>query len=181
MLQRDVSLGNTLILEDETEGFLNDMDLAVLETRTEPSGAPAKTGTRPFMAIGALYNEPHNFMHDLESFFWVLFWIGVHWNGPDKVMTSVKEYESWNYMRAEELGNVKSGTVVEEGRFGWTIEKHFTPYCQPLIPCVKDLREVVFPDGKRWLTEDEGLYSRMRAILAKAREDLKASTVLDSS
>jgi hypothetical protein len=27
------------------------------------------------MAIGALFGEQYSFMYDLESFFWVLFWI----------------------------------------------------------------------------------------------------------
>ena len=60
----------------------NDLDLAVKIDRKKASGAPSKTGTKVFMAIGALYGEDHNFMHDLELFFWVLFWICVHWNGP---------------------------------------------------------------------------------------------------
>ena len=38
-------------------------------------------GTKVFMAIGALLGEPHSFMHDLESFFWVLFWICIHFDG----------------------------------------------------------------------------------------------------
>ncbi|KAK0737995.1 hypothetical protein B0T18DRAFT_296162, partial [Schizothecium vesticola] len=47
-------------------------------------GAKGKTGTITFMAIGALLGEQHSFMHDLESFFWVLFWICIHRNGPGK-------------------------------------------------------------------------------------------------
>lgn len=57
----------------EDDGFLIDLDLAVKTDRENASGAPSKTGTKVFMAIGALYGEDHNFMHDLESFFWVLF------------------------------------------------------------------------------------------------------------
>jgi len=34
------------------------------------------------MAIRALLSEQHLFMHDLESFFWVLFWICIHYDGP---------------------------------------------------------------------------------------------------
>jgi hypothetical protein len=33
------------------------------------------------MAIGALYGYQHSFMHDLESFFYVLYWICVHYDG----------------------------------------------------------------------------------------------------
>jgi hypothetical protein len=49
--------------------FLIDLDVVIKEDRNKPSGAPNKTGTRAFMAIGALLGEKHSFMHDLESFF----------------------------------------------------------------------------------------------------------------
>ncbi|VTT78606.1 unnamed protein product [Fusarium fujikuroi] len=55
--------------------FLIDLDLAIKESREVASGAQGIIGTRAFMAIGALLGEQHSFMHDLESFFWVLFWI----------------------------------------------------------------------------------------------------------
>jgi hypothetical protein len=39
------------------------------------------------MAIGVLHDdEKHLFMHDLESFFWVLFWICIYCNGPNEEM-----------------------------------------------------------------------------------------------
>jgi hypothetical protein len=55
-------------------------------TRTLPSSRKEDkfnvgSRTKIFMAIGALIGEQHSFMHDLKSFFWVLFWICVHWNG----------------------------------------------------------------------------------------------------
>lgn len=53
--------------------FMIDFDLAIKENQEKPSSAPSKTGIRAFMAIGVLYGEEHSFMHDLESFFWVLF------------------------------------------------------------------------------------------------------------
>ena len=59
-----------------------DLDLAIKEQRVGVSGAKGKTATRTFMAIGALLGEQHSFMHGLESFFWVLFWICIHCGGP---------------------------------------------------------------------------------------------------
>lgn len=78
ILHRDVSIGNILLTEKEDDGFLIDLDLAIKTSDGQASGAPSKTGTKVFMAIGALYGEPHSFMHDLESFFWVIFWICIH-------------------------------------------------------------------------------------------------------
>jgi hypothetical protein len=60
-------------ISTDNGGFLIDLDLAVKEQRISASGAKGKTGTRAFMAIGTLLGEQHSFMHDLESFFWVLF------------------------------------------------------------------------------------------------------------
>ena len=87
MLQRDISMNNLIMNEDDNNpswrSFLIDLDLTVKEQREKPSGALGKTGTRAFMAIGVLYDdEQHSFMHDPESFFWVLFWICIHYNGP---------------------------------------------------------------------------------------------------
>ena len=53
--------------------FLIDLDLAIREPQGGASRAKGKTGTKVFIAIGALLGEQHSFMHNLESFFWVLF------------------------------------------------------------------------------------------------------------
>jgi hypothetical protein len=65
--------------------------------------------------------------------------------------------------------------VYEEGDFIRYAEEDFTPYYQPLIPWINRLRKVVFPNGRRWQREDEGLYSRMREIIGEARKDPKVS------
>ena len=151
--------------------FLIDLDLAIKENRGEPSGALNKTGTRAFMAIGALYGEKHTFMHDLESFFWVLFWICIHYNGPSKESRVVPKFEKWNYEETEELANTKKGMVVQEEDFVQMMNEYFTRYYQPLIPWVNGLRRVVFPDGRRRKGEDQGLYSQMMKVLTDARGD----------
>ena len=48
---------------------------------------------------------------------------------------------------------------------------------KPLLPCLKELHNVVFPNGSRWFTEHRELYSDMKTILEKARNriDVKAS------
>ena len=73
-----------------------------------PSRQPSvsKTGTRTFMAIDALYGEEHSFMHDLESFFWVLFWTCIHYNEPNKESRVVPKFEKWNYEETEETASL---------------------------------------------------------------------------
>ena len=64
-LHRDISINNLMINEDDDNiswpSFLIDLDLAVREQRQGASGARGKTGTRAFMAIGALLGEQHSF------------------------------------------------------------------------------------------------------------------------
>ncbi|KAK2922783.1 Argonaute linker 2 domain [Fusarium oxysporum f. sp. vasinfectum] len=152
-LHRDISINNLMINEDDDNpswpSFLIDLDLAIKESREAASGAKGKTGTRAFMAIGALLGEQHSVMHDLESFFWVLFWICIHYNGADEARI-VLEFDKWNYVDMGELANLKKGQVSHEGDFIKTAEENFTSYYQPLVPWVNRLRKVVFPNGGRW-------------------------------
>jgi len=175
IIQCDISLGNLMMNEDKDDpswpAFLIDLDLAFKEDRT--GGAPNKTGTKVFMAIGALNDEKRTFMFDLESFFWVLFWICIHYNGPNDSGRVVRKYELWNYMDPQALAESKAGTIVNERHFLTIARQFFTPYHQPLIECINQLRKVVFPNGHRWEREDEQLYDQMRRVLRKAVEDLE--------
>ncbi|KAF1365192.1 hypothetical protein EJ07DRAFT_150724 [Lizonia empirigonia] len=177
MLQCDISPNNLMINEDDDNpswpAFLIDLDLAIKENREKPSGARGKTGTRAFMAIGVLLDdELHSFMHDLESFFWVLFWICIHYDGPNKGRV-MKRFDKWNYADTEELAEIKKGIVGDERDFLKTVEATFTPYYSPLIPYVNRLRRKVFPDGRRWREPNLKLYSEAREILRTAQDELK--------
>lgn len=176
MLQCDISPNNLMVNEDKRNSswpaFLIDLDLAIKERREQASGARGKTGTRAFMAIGVLLDdEPHSFMHDLESFFWVLFWICVHYDGQQERV--VPRFDKWNYLDAEELADSKKGIVVNEQDFMKTTQTNFTPYYQPLIPCVNRLRRRVFPNGERWGNANPQLYLDMKEILRAARNELE--------
>ena len=65
------------------------------------------------MAIGALLSEQHSFMHDLESFFWVLIWICIHCNGPGKDIGPT-ESDSRNYESASKLAGSKKSVIDDE-------------------------------------------------------------------
>ncbi|KAF2452571.1 hypothetical protein BDY21DRAFT_382745 [Lineolata rhizophorae] len=167
ILHRDISIGNVMLNMTKDDGFLIDFDLAIKIDRDNASGAPSKTGTKVFMAIGALYGDNHNYMHDLESFFWVLFWACIHCTGPGG-QRRVSKFQAWNFESTENLAKIKKGSVDEEDKFAKEVDENFTAYCAPLIPCIKELRKVVFPEGKRWLREDRGLYSRIKSIFQQA-------------
>ena len=177
ILHRDISIGNIMLEEDESDGFLIDLDLAVEVNRQKLSGAPEKTGTKVFMAIGVLGGDPHSFMHDLESFFWVLFWICIHYTNSGEERHNVQDIDDWNYEPVDKLVKLKCGTVAEEEDFNETMDKYSTAYCKDLVPCVRELRRIVFPGGKRWRTEEYGLYSRMKMSFEQARDNLLAPQI----
>ncbi|CRG90244.1 hypothetical protein PISL3812_07287 [Talaromyces islandicus] len=74
---QEMPANNLMINEDEENptwpSFLVDLDLVIREQRNGASGADGKAGTRAIMAIGSLLVEKNSFMHDLESFFWMIF------------------------------------------------------------------------------------------------------------
>jgi hypothetical protein len=162
ILHRDISVNNLMINEDKGKSswpsFLIDLDLTIREQRDGVSGADGKTGTRAFMAIGSLLGEKHSFMHDLESFFWAIFWICIHYEGPGKGRV-VARLDKWNLLDTE-LAGMKKGEISVR-----SANEYFTKYYRPLIPCINKLRKAVFPNGRRWAKEDPGLYDRMKAIL----------------
>ncbi|KAK3362400.1 hypothetical protein B0T25DRAFT_594907 [Lasiosphaeria hispida] len=123
------------------------------------------------MAIGALLGEQHSFMHDLESFFWVLFWICIHYNEPGKDIGPT-EFDSWNYENDDKLVSSKKGEIADEEDFLKKADKSFTSYYRPLIPWVNRLRRKVFPNGGRWKRPEPELYSWVTEILREARKDL---------
>ncbi|EEH33159.1 hypothetical protein PAAG_04212 [Paracoccidioides lutzii Pb01] len=172
LIQCDVSPRNLMVNEDKDNpswpAFLIDLDLAIKTQRDGSSGARGKTGTRAFMAIGVLYGEKHCFMHDLESFFWVLFWICIHYDAPGKGRI-VERFEEWNYVSTEKLADEKKGVISDEGDFLRILKDNFTPYYQSLIPCVNRLRRLVFPDGGRWKKSNFNLPRNMIETLQDAQ------------
>ena len=84
------------------------------------------------MAIGAFLGEQHSFIHNLESFFWVLFWIYIHYDGPGKDVGPT-EFDSWNYESDGKLVRSKKDMIDDEDDFFITADKHFVRYYQPLI------------------------------------------------
>ncbi|KAL4403593.1 hypothetical protein CABS03_15045 [Colletotrichum abscissum] len=106
---------------------------SVREPREGSSGAKGKTGTRAFKAIGALLGEQHSFMHDLESFFWVLFWICIHYDADGKDV-GLTGFDRWNYESDDTLAEVKMGVVADEQYFQQKITESFTAQYQPLVP-----------------------------------------------
>ncbi|KUI61988.1 hypothetical protein VP1G_11360 [Cytospora mali] len=174
LLYRDILINNLIINEDEKNplwtSFLIDLDLAIKEPREGTLGVKELTGTRAFMVISVLLGEPYSFMHDLELFFWVLFWICIHYDGPYKSGV-VPRFEKWIYVDAEELASLKKGVISDEDDFLKIAENNFTPYYSSLTPWANKVRRRMFPNGQRWQKPNAGLYSSFKEILREAQKD----------
>lgn len=105
-------------------------------------------------------------MHDLESFFWVLFWICVHYD------------EKGNYHNGTQVKNWRDldilGLYCEKGNaasnFLSVAKARFTQYYMPLIPVMHELCKVVFPDGKRHERSNRDLYEKMCEVLKEGQK-----------
>ena len=165
-----------MITEDESEGFLIDLDHAIGVDREGSSGAKGRTGTKVFMSIGFLLQsdnqsrQPHSFMDDLESMFWLLFWICVHYSDPSGRWVG-SEYEEWNFRPPTKVASDKARLVGKERDFLMRIRPDFTDCYAPLILWINSLRREVSPGGFRWAEEDPLLYDRMRDVLERAVRD----------
>ncbi|KAF8461314.1 hypothetical protein JB92DRAFT_3072201 [Gautieria morchelliformis] len=88
ILHRDISMGNILINSGGTEGnrgILIDFDHAIRVGDTSLHSTKRKIGTWRFMSRNILEGKnPHTYIDDLESFYFVLCWIFMAYTGPDK-------------------------------------------------------------------------------------------------
>ena len=172
ILHRDVSLGNLMMNEDPENpsqpAFLIDLDLAIQVDRKNRCGALSRTGTRAFMAIGVLDGYQHTFMHDVESIFWVLFWICVHFDGPNGEEYVSNWFEEWNYMDDFRLAKMKQGYISDETSFQRTAALCFRSGFRTLTKCMIEMRKVIFPGGLPARGEDHGLFDRVCRVLAEA-------------
>jgi hypothetical protein len=160
-----------MLEQDESDGFLIDLDLAIYVLRPAPSGAPARTGTPVFMASRVLAGQgEHSFVHDLESFFWVLFWICIHYNGPGKADKEKTAFSHWNSLTWDALAQSKDG-LIQLRHFERSLTAHVTEYSKPLLPIALELRDALFPKGDP-SGADEGLYEKVKKVLRSGIERL---------
>ena len=75
-----------------------------------------------------LLDKKHSFRYNLESFFWVLFWIYIYYKGLNEEYKPILRFKKWNYINTKELAKLKKGEVVYKGDFIKIAEEYFTPY-----------------------------------------------------
>ncbi|KAL1742499.1 hypothetical protein HDZ31DRAFT_65919 [Schizophyllum fasciatum] len=107
ILHRDVSIHNILLgvpgAQDGWKGVLIDLDMAISMLRERSDlGVDFRTGTRAFQSIQVLKSYEnvndsartnsqrlmHDYMDDLESFYWCMCWICFSFEGPGQPTTN---------------------------------------------------------------------------------------------
>ncbi|KAG6053956.1 hypothetical protein E4U32_007201 [Claviceps aff. humidiphila group G2b] len=184
ILHRDISINNLMINEESNQSwphFLIDLDHAIEIDHHDASTERTKTGTRAFMAIGLLQGEEHSFLHDLESFFWVLLWICIHHGKSGKSSRRSPRFAKWNYFNDLDLLVDKQSVIFSHSDFTEFAKREFMPYYKPLIPYVIELRGIlayiaelpgkVFKTSTPLKKTGPELYSQMINVLRKAQED----------
>ncbi|KAG6132523.1 hypothetical protein E4U38_003303 [Claviceps purpurea] len=184
ILHRDISINNLMINEEAKQSwphFLIDLDHAIEIDRHDASTERTKTGTRAFMAIGLLKGEEHSFLHDLESFFWVMFWTCIHYGKSGKDSRRSSCFDKWNYLDDSDLALAKKCLLYSACDFREEAEREFVPYYKPLIPYMSRLRELlpfivelpgrIFENSIPIKGPGPELYSQMINVLREAQED----------
>lgn len=97
------------LLEIPEEGYEEEgMDAAMALESKKRQKALYRTGTGPFMACDLLHPSrvpPHEYRHDLESFFWVLVWFCCVFN-PEKP-TKLGVVSAWQSTNLVNVGQAK--------------------------------------------------------------------------
>ncbi|KAL1972798.1 hypothetical protein VTN31DRAFT_6340 [Thermomyces dupontii] len=143
ILHRDIS-ENIIITDPKKTGFagmLIDMDLAK-EIDGGRSGARCRTGTMEFMAIEVLLNVDHTYLHDLESFFYVLIWQCARrcWGEEWPTRSLLKNWYTGGY---SDIATAKRGVVGANGFE--LILNEFSPDFHFAKPLCRELRGILFP------------------------------------
>ncbi|KAF8663691.1 hypothetical protein AX16_000866 [Volvariella volvacea WC 439] len=98
VLHRDVNKDNILRgrlgAKEGYRGILSDFDMAIWINRTESlNGVDVRTGDRTFQSTSIILNpsRPHDYKDDLQSFFWVVVWLGVRYKKPNKLKPTLPD------------------------------------------------------------------------------------------
>jgi len=129
----------------------------------------------------------HSFAHDLESVFWLICWVSIHWQGPglprrcalddpdDEDHPRLSAMEGvWTAENPVLASKQKQAILVTETEFN-EMEDMFAPYFQRLKPTARDLRNSVAQplndDAPRMAADFLEVLSRAEVELDKAVQE----------
>ena len=114
----------------------------------------------------------HGAHHDLESMFYVLVWICIFYRGPNnslRLRPVDKDTAAWTGIQdipVSTIGNSKAGIFKVPDYFNKYIRNNTATYFQDLIPCLRELRPIIF-DSASPVTHEQ-----MIEILERHRNEL---------
>ncbi|TRM70376.1 hypothetical protein BD626DRAFT_580464 [Schizophyllum amplum] len=187
ILHRDVSIPNILLgvvtAPDGWKGVIIDLDMAIFMLRKSSNvGVDFRTGTRAFQSVQVLasyqYEIPdaqaetvpadsqrlmHDYLDDLESFYWCLCWICFSYESPGQLEKNAK-VEAWQHDDPKHAANAKSDHLL--GPFDPSLVK---PSLQPLVPLLRSLHGLFqrMLTAKRVLVAAKMAHARTLAIMRK--------------
>ncbi|KAJ3799500.1 hypothetical protein GGU11DRAFT_721510 [Lentinula aff. detonsa] len=143
-LHRDISETNLMIDRDGDDavvGVLCDWDLSSAvddDGVVTSSNATHRTGTYPFLATDLLAEKPpvHLYRHDLESFFYILIWAGLHYSfdGEAAKYHVHNEVKIWmDAQRHADARKDKESLFLGSKKNSKNIFDHFHPDFKPLV------------------------------------------------
>ncbi|KAI0038747.1 hypothetical protein FA95DRAFT_1528972 [Auriscalpium vulgare] len=187
ILHRDISYNNILLTGQDApnRAVMIDLDNAVVfQTHQTLADDERSVGTLAFMSYEVLRSKHyfslrssgddsdadenvapapvvkvrHNFIHDLESYMWVLCWIGLCREGPGKERIlknmSKSERDAWQaalrrnfeHLESDVIANAKHFLISDRDEFHDSVLKLFSPYfmdplTQPLLKLHRALRK----------------------------------------
>ena len=130
-------------------GFLIDLDYAIDIRRLKNSGALHRTGTLLYMAINVLKAKPHNYIHDLESFLYILVHLGICYDTDDKdriidrkefLDPNINPVERWLKGSYSQMADAKTGSIND---FEATLEL-FSPGMAKIMDLARSVKEQIF-------------------------------------
>ena len=162
-VHRDVSINNVLLLEDprfDSTGMLIDFDMAV-KYDSQTSGAPERTGTFHFMAYEILQGTSiHTPLHDLESFLYVLLYVGTCYEKGGK-LRRISHHDETLFRRADRRGVSLYNEGIQKQGFmfalnfrGAILEKLDPEFNSILGHTMFRLRNIVFSHHDREIDSD---------------------------
>ncbi|KAJ3751178.1 hypothetical protein DFH05DRAFT_1388325 [Lentinula detonsa] len=179
-LHRDISETNLMIDRDGDDavvGVLCDWDLSSAvddDGVVTSSNATHRTGTYPFLATDLLAEKPpvHLYRHDLESFFYILIWAGLHYSfdGEAAKYHVHNEVKIWmDAQRHADARKDKESLFLGSKKNSKNIFDHFHPDFKPLV--------------KQWVRPLWKLFRRAfkKAVNREDLDDSDASADSDSS
>jgi hypothetical protein len=145
VLHHGVSINNLMFRrkDNKAAGVMNDWDLSApvdLFNRIAKSLAKFRTGTFPFLAMALLTEVKeevyHAYHHDLESFFYLLIWAGLHFHlNGFKEKDVHPEVKDWT-------GNMETAQREKAYLFNYS---GWGPVCAAFTEECKDLAEWIDP------------------------------------